>query len=126
VSQSTPDSLPASAEHALGDTIDQQFLQRLASATDQVILALSPRGTMEGKVREIAQALIPLASAEGVRIGVVGGAGSLLVNPEGPRLVYTEDFPEAFKAEALEMVDVWDQPRRGLVLHRTRNWVRST
>jgi hypothetical protein len=40
-----------------------------------------------------------------VRLGVIGGAGGSLVAPGGPRVVDV-DFPDAFKAEALEMIGV--------------------
>lgn len=111
VSRHSPDSRPAQVEHALGDVTDQEALERLLSDTDQVIMALSPRGTMEGKVRDVAQRLIPLASTNGVRVGVIGGAGSLRVSADGPRVVDTEDFPDEFRAEALELADVWEQLR---------------
>ncbi|GAA4921351.1 NAD(P)-dependent oxidoreductase [Nesterenkonia rhizosphaerae] len=111
VSRSVPAALPAGVEHVAGDVTDQQFLTRLVSATEHIILALSPRGTMEGHVREVAQALIPLAAAAGVRVGVIGGAGSLRVSPEGLRLVDTQEFPPEFRAEALELAEVWSQLR---------------
>lgn len=111
VSRNRPEALSDGVDHSAGDATDQQFLQNLVSATEHVILALSPRGTMEGKVREVAELLIPIAAAAGVRVGVIGGAGSLRVSPEGPRVVDTEDFPQEFRAEALELADVWDQLR---------------
>ena len=46
----------------------------------------------------------------GAGVGVVGGAGGSLVSEGGPRLVDT-DFPEEFKAEALEMIGVLDDLR---------------
>lgn len=84
VSRTRPETLPDGVSHSAGDATDQQFLQDLLSATDRVVLALSPRGPREGKAREFADLLIPIAAAAGVR-EVIGGAGFLRVAPGGPR-----------------------------------------
>ncbi|GAB3216986.1 hypothetical protein GCM10027586_10200 [Kineococcus gypseus] len=55
--------------------------------------------------------LAGLVRERGARLGVVGGAGSLLVAEGGPRLVDTEGFPDAFKPEALEAAAVLDDLR---------------
>ena len=44
--------------------------------------------------------ILDAVSSGGARLGVVGGASSLLVSPDGPRLIDTPEFPENFKAEA--------------------------
>lgn len=66
---------------------------------------------MAGRVRDAVAALAAEADAVGVRLGVIGGAGSLRVAPEGPRLVDTPEFTEAFRAEAREMADVLEDLR---------------
>src|SRR5664280_1099983 len=43
--------------------------------------------------------------------GFVGGAGSLLVTPDGPRLIDTPDFPAMFKIEAESHADVLEALR---------------
>lgn len=92
-----------------GDATDGTFLKELAQQTDVLILALAPRGDMEGKVLEVAQTLIPIALETGIRIGVIGGAGSLKVAEDGPRLIDTDGFPEEFKPEAFELISVWEK-----------------
>lgn len=62
MSRSNPTSQPDGTEHAVGHGTDHDFLRRLLSGTDLVILALSPRGLMAEKLRGIARALIPLAA----------------------------------------------------------------
>ncbi|MFC6236215.1 NAD(P)-dependent oxidoreductase, partial [Leucobacter soli] len=51
------------------------------------------------------------AAEAGVRLGVIGGAGSLLASEDGPRLVDTPAFDEEYKPEALEMGEVLDDLR---------------
>ncbi|WP_120005084.1 NAD(P)-dependent oxidoreductase [Nesterenkonia muleiensis] len=109
VSRTAPGSPVNDVSYVSGDATDADFLADLIAKTEVVILSLSPRGSMLGKVKETAEKLIPLAAAHGVRIGVIGGAGSLRVAPDGPRLFDTEAFPEAFKPEAFELTAVWDQ-----------------
>ena len=42
---------------------------------------------------------------------MIGGAGSLLVAPDGPKLAETDGFPDAFKPEAAEMGAVLEDLR---------------
>lgn len=84
--------------------------QALADA-DVVVVAVSPRGDMAGNTRAAITALAADAEAAGVRLGVVGGAGSLLVSEGGPRLVDTDAFAPEYKPEALEMAAVLDDLR---------------
>ena len=46
-------------------------------------------------------------TARHVRIGVIGGAGGSLIEPGGARVVDV-DFPDAYKAESLELIGVLD------------------
>ncbi|GAA1639322.1 NAD(P)-dependent oxidoreductase [Microbacterium flavum] len=87
-----------------GTLLDVPTLLAELQGVDAVVVAVAPRGEMEGLVRPNIEALASTL-ADDVRLGVVGGAGGSLVAPGGPRLVDT-DFPEAFKAEALEMTGV--------------------
>ena len=112
VSRSAPESPDSAVGFVSGDARDSGFLTDLVSKTEVVILTLSPRGDMLGKVKETAEKLIPLAAEHHVRLGVIGGAGSLRVAPNGPRLIETEAFPEGAKPEAYELTDVWGQLKR--------------
>lgn len=107
-SRSLPDAQVPAVEYRTGDVQDDAVLAAAVQSTDGsdvVISALSPRGALEepGKLREIERKIAALAQAQGVRLGVVGGAGSLLVAEGGPKLFETEGFPEAVKPEATEM-----------------------
>jgi putative NADH-flavin reductase len=58
---------------------------------DVVFETVSPRGDMAGKVEGLLDELIRLADAAGVRLGVLGGASSVLVSEDGPRLFDLSD-----------------------------------
>ncbi|GAA1142356.1 NAD(P)-dependent oxidoreductase [Nesterenkonia lutea] len=94
-----------------GDATNQDFLADLVSKTEVVIFTLAPRGDMLGKVVQVARKLIPLAAQHGVRLGVLGGAGSLKVSEDGPRLIDTDAFPAEFKPESTEMIEVLEDLR---------------
>ncbi|MGW3467460.1 NAD(P)-dependent oxidoreductase [Saccharopolyspora sp. NPDC000995] len=59
--------------------------------------AAEPDGT---KLLDAVPALFAAAERHGLRIAVVGGAGSLRVAGGGPRLIDTPEFPDEFKPEA--------------------------
>lgn len=101
----------AHARYAIGSLTDPDARAKALEGADVVVVAVSPRGDMAGNVRAAVAALAADAQAAGVRLGVVGGAGSLHVAEGGPLLLDTPEFPEAFKAEALEMTGVLDDLR---------------
>lgn len=94
----------AGATYVEGTLLDIPGLVTQLEGVDVVISAVAPRGAMEGLVRPNLEALNSVLP-EGVRLGVIGGAGGSLVAPGGPRVIDT-GFPEEYKAEALEMIGV--------------------
>src|SRR5690606_40408112 len=102
VARSVPTERVEGAVYVEGNILDVPGLLTQIEEVDVVIQALSPRGDMVGKVRP-ATAELFAALPDGVRLGVVGGAGGSLVAPDGPRLV-DAGFPEEFKAEAMEAI----------------------
>lgn len=72
--------------YVTGSVLDDDLLQAAVSGADVVFEALSPRGDMAGKVEGVFDELMALAEFSGVRLGVLGGASSLLVSEGGPRL----------------------------------------
>ncbi|MCS4276089.1 putative NADH-flavin reductase [Mycetocola sp. BIGb0189] len=110
-SRSVPEAPIEGVDYVTGDVQDADTLTAAVTGTDVVVVALSPRGGQEGKVAPLIARLAAEAEAASVRVGVVGGAGSLLVTPGGPRVVDTPDFPEAVKPEAFEMGEALEQLR---------------
>src|SRR5690606_5726890 len=79
---------PASgARHVSGSVLDGGFRSRTVDVADVVLVALTPRGDMADRLRPAVAELAAEAAAAGVRLGVVGGAGSLQLSEGGPRLV---------------------------------------
>ncbi|WP_298038818.1 NAD(P)-dependent oxidoreductase [uncultured Microbacterium sp.] len=104
VARSVPADRVEGAVYVEGTILDVPTLLTQIGEADVVVAALSPRGVMAGQVRPAISEL-RAAMPENVRLAVVGGAGGSLVAEGGPRLVDT-DFPEDYKAEALEMAGV--------------------
>ena len=103
LSRKTPAEPTVGVSYVQGDVLDESVLAKGVEGADVVITALSPRGELTGKMLETVTRLERLAASSGVRLGVVGGAGSLFAFPGGPRVSETPDFPEAFQKEAAEM-----------------------
>ncbi|HWM82012.1 MAG TPA: NAD(P)H-binding protein [Pseudolabrys sp.] len=93
-----------------GDVLDDAFLASAFDDADVVISALSAVGPFaeQGKLRALLRKAARMAADRGVRFGVIGGAGSLLTEPGGPRLVDTPGFPEAAKPMSLELAGALD------------------
>ncbi|MDQ0642378.1 NAD(P)-dependent oxidoreductase [Microbacterium murale] len=117
VARSVPTERVEGAIYLEGTILDVPGLLSQIDEVDVVIQALSPRGDMAGKVRQ-ATAELFAALPDDVRLGVVGGAGGSLVAPDGPRLVDV-DFPDEFKAEAMEAVGVLEDLRKS---PETKDW----
>jgi uncharacterized protein len=81
------------AAYVNGSLLDPQTLVSAVTDADVVFETVSPRGDMEGKLEGLVAQLIALADGAGVRLGVLGGASSLLVAEGGPRLFDVADTP---------------------------------
>lgn len=88
------------AQYRTGSVFDRAFLAGTVTDADVLIEALSPRGELAGKLESVFAELAALAQHSGVRLGVVGGAASLLVAPGGPRILDATDLPAEFLPEA--------------------------
>lgn len=96
-----------------GDAADRAVLADSVARAEAVALALSPRGGLAraGALRTVYANASDLASEKALRLGVVGGAGSLLVAREGPTVAESAGFPSGLKPEAAEMAGVLDDLR---------------
>lgn len=114
-SRSLPEQKVEGVTYATGDVRDDHVLAQVVRGADVLVTALSPRGDLagEGVQRALQQRIAAAAKEAGVRLGVVGGAGSLLVAEGGPKVHETDGFPEEFRPEAQEMGGVLEDLRAG-------------
>ena len=99
VARNEPDDRVAGVDYVSASALDPEVLARVVDRSDVVIEAVSPRGDMAGQVEGLVDRLIELASRRGVRVGVIGGASSLLVSEGGPRLFDVSDPPPEVRPE---------------------------
>ena len=89
-----------------GNLHDDALIEALADEADVIVVATPGREDHGKKLLDALGSLTTAAAKTGIRLGFVGGAGSLQVTEGGPRLVDTREFPAAFKNEALSHADV--------------------
>jgi putative NADH-flavin reductase len=111
VSRHVPQQRIDGVDYVEGSLLDADTRARALAAADVVVVTVAPRGDMAGSVHPGIAALAADAERAGVRIGVIGGAGSLQVTEGGPRLFDTPDFPAEYRPESLEMAAVLDDLR---------------
>jgi putative NADH-flavin reductase len=98
-SRNAPTDPVAGAEYRNGDVLDEGFLAESVRDADVVFEALSPRGALAGRLEAVVDRLIALAVGARARLGVLGGASSLLVEPGGPRLIDLGEPPAEVRDE---------------------------
>ncbi|MDP4335246.1 NAD(P)H-binding protein [Curtobacterium sp. A7_M15] len=85
---------------AQGDAFDADFVAEVTKGADVIVVALHAVQADGSELKDKFQPFVDAAAAAGARLGIVGGAGSLLVAEGGPALFDTPEFPDAFKGEA--------------------------
>lgn len=101
VNRSTVDAPVEGVDYVIGSALDASVLDEVVAGRDAVVIALSPRGDMAGKLEPIVEDLIQRLAGTSTRLGYVGGASSLLTEEGGPRLwdVSHEHMPDDVKPE---------------------------
>ncbi|PWD51030.1 NAD-dependent epimerase [Serinibacter arcticus] len=110
-SRNAPSEPVDGVTYVTASALDADFAATVLQDTDVVVSGLAARGELVGAVRPLVAALAEAAPAAGVRIGVVGGAGSLEVAPGGPLLITTPEFPEVARVESEEMLGALEDLR---------------
>jgi len=101
----------ANATYLTGSITEAADRARALEGADVVVIAISPRGDMEGRVRSAIAEFAADADRAGVRLGVIGGAGSLRQSEGGDLVMNGPGFAEAVIPEATEMGGVLDDLR---------------
>jgi uncharacterized protein len=101
----------AATRAAGADAVAPDSVARLATGADAIVNAVSARSG-EFTLTDVAHGLLEGARHAAVRrVIVVGGAATLEVAP-GQRLLDTPDFPDEWKAEAIEGAESLETYRR--------------
>ncbi|MGN8050540.1 NAD(P)-dependent oxidoreductase [Curtobacterium sp. 22159] len=96
-----------------GDAFDADLVADVTKGADVIVVALHAVQADGSELKDKFQPFVDAAAAAGARLGIVGGAGSLLVAEGGPQLVDTPEFPDAFKAEAKSHAQILEALRAG-------------
>lgn len=111
LSRTAPDQPLEGIAYKQVDFLEAGAAEQAVADVDVVVVALSPRGALDGKIREVVAGISAASAAAGVRLGVVGGAGSLRVSEDGPLVKDTDGFPEAFQSEATQLTEILEDLR---------------
>jgi uncharacterized protein len=79
-----------------GSIFDAAFVADVTAGADTIVVSLPPLSDDGPPLADAFPSLVKAASDSGARLGVVGGAGSLLVAPGGPKVFDAPDFPPQY------------------------------
>jgi hypothetical protein len=82
-----------------GSVHDPSLLREVARGAEAIVLAIRVLQDDGAELAIMIPELLKAAANSGARLGVVGGAASLLVTEGGPRVI-DAGFPEEYRAEA--------------------------
>lgn len=99
ISRRDPDKRADGVTYVKGSVLDFSVLEAVVRDHDVVIEAVSPRGDMAGHVENVVDQLIGLVANTSTRLGVIGGASSLLIHEGGPRFYDVTDIPDDVRPE---------------------------
>jgi putative NADH-flavin reductase len=97
--------------HLAASMLEEGAVAAAVAGQDVVVEALAPRGELAGQLEGLIADLALLAAEQGARLIVIGGWSGLRPAAGEPRFV-DGDVPEAFRAEAEEMVRALDALER--------------
>lgn len=105
-SRSQPSQPIEGVEYRIGSVSDADTVTDAAREADQLVVAVHGADAGGRPLVESVPHLVRAAVGSGARLSFVGGAGSSLVAPGGPRVVDTPEFNDEWKPEALAHADV--------------------
>lgn len=89
-----------------GSIHDPMLVNEVAEGSDHLVVAVPAREIDGKKLSDSVPGVAAVASHHRTRLAFVGGAASLKVADEGPRLLDTPEFPDEFKSEATHHITV--------------------
>ncbi|MDL4818584.1 NAD(P)-dependent oxidoreductase [Actinomadura opuntiae] len=99
-SRNAPRNATAGVVSATGSVLVRRDLEHATAGAEVIVVALAPSGELHDDFVKVNQEIADIARGSGARLGVVGGAGSLLVAADGPKVYDAPAFPAQFRAHA--------------------------
>ncbi len=111
VSRTAPTDPVPGVDYVTGSVLDPAVLDEVLPGRDVVFSALSPRADMAGRLEGVVQELARRVDGTATRLGYLGGASSLRVEPGGPRLwdLSKDHVPDAVRPEIETGLHVLDE-----------------
>ncbi|MGV1010631.1 MAG: NAD(P)-dependent oxidoreductase [Dermatophilaceae bacterium] len=95
-SRKLPDAALAGVTYLTGTALDRAAVAKAVSGAQVAVVALAPAGDLAGRFEQVVADIAEVVREAGARLGVVGGAGTLLVAPNGPMLAEAPDYPPEY------------------------------
>ena len=105
----TDAQIPDGVIAVAANIFDEDAVAALAEDVDVIAVAVAPL-TDDGPLSDAVPGLLAVAEQRGARLGMVGGASSLLRTPDGPR-IFDDGFPEEWKPGAQALIDTLEALR---------------
>jgi putative NADH-flavin reductase len=105
-SRNVPTEPVDGVDYRTGSVADPATVAVAARETDQLVVAVHGADAGGRPLVESVPHLVEAAVSADTRLSFVGGAGTSLVAPDGPRLLDTPEFQEEWRPEALSHAEV--------------------
>ena len=105
----TDKQIPDGVIAVAANIFDEDAVAALAEDVDVIAVAIAPL-TEDGPLSDAVPGLLAVAAQRGARLGMVGGASSLLRTPDGPRII-DDGFPEEWRPGAQALIDTLEALR---------------
>jgi len=97
-SRSKPKAPLDGVTYRTGSALDLMAVADVIGGASVVVVALAPVQELETSFAQAVLDIAELVRQSDARLGVVGGSGSLLDSPGGPKVYETPDFPAEYAA----------------------------
>lgn len=97
-SRSEPQERLDGVTYRSGSALDLDAVAGAVADAEVVVVAVAPYQELETSFPQAVIAIAEMARQAGSRVGIVGGSGSLLDSPGGPKMYETPDFPQEYAA----------------------------
>jgi len=83
-----------------GSVLDDRAVGSTIDGAQAIVITLPPRGELAQVFAQTVDRIAKMASDIGARLGLLGGAGTLLATADGPKVYQTPEFPAAYVSDS--------------------------